>query len=759
MYVPVNQFPLRPFKPNCPKTSHLPFFLVFLCVSITFAGWVSFKDGRTRSSFTHQDMTHLTDISVVRNVCNLTISIPGAFENKPSDFGLLSGNYSVFSLYGSALKIVNDNISGTFRPDKLGQPNLPRARFHVLVPSSVTMDDISVEVINTHFIPISGTWFIAPIQEQLFDSYIPGVHRDNRVFQMNKSIYEKDAFFTHDLEYELSSINKYKVLEIRYCPMQYNPMRKLLLATQTAQFVITYKNGGVHVPSKPNNFTNVINKTTFDGIGGKRSRGHVHIPRGGKFVIISGDPLIDCPTMDEFIAYHEGQGYEYVKTINADNNTSSQIESELKSLYSSEDIEFVQVIGDEYVVDIPTGGEDYHYKDWGWLDGTDTYEDVYLGIYLCNDETGFQRILQRQKWQEAGGEWTKTVISTLGQQDNENPLKRFSSGHYGTRNWDNPSMGLGYTVHRVYKVNTRPTQGYGGGYNIPGPQPWEEWALDPDPFYTSSTTACEKIYDYWNEGTCLIFHRDHGSNSGPSSPSIRMSSSVTTECSPLFLSMNCLTGNFKGRHSSNFAYLTQSKVIGTCATLGATVVTYSGDNDLYAMAVFKGMVPEDGSPPERLVGNVHIMGSTKGQKHSRTFFHLYGDVMTMFSIGDLSPFLMVTSPVAGAEIERHSTCKITWGDNIDGEVKIELLKNGALKETLAATTESDGSFEWTVPDSFELGDDYAIKITSVDSAELNHTGEIFSIYLNISLQNFRMYRISTTWIPAVCCRFPKSGNS
>ncbi len=737
---------LRLFSRKCIKSFHFLFVLFILfSVSLSFAGWVSFEDGRTRSSFSQQDMTTCTDISVVQNTCNLTISIPGVFEDKPHDFGLLAGNYSVFSLYGSALKIVNDNISGTFTPTKLGQPNLPRARFHVLVPSSVTIDDISIEVINTQFIPVNGTYFIAPIQEQVFDSYIPGVHRDNRVFQMNKSIYENDAFFTHDLEYELFSINKYKVLEIRYCPMQYNAMRKILLATKTAQFVITYKGGAIHTSTKPNNFTNTINKTTFDGITGVRNRGYVHVPRGGKFVIVSASPLINCPTMDELIAYHEGQGYEHVKTIDAGSTGSSEITSELKSLYSSEDIEFVQVIGDEEVVDIPTGGTDYHYKNWGWLDGTDTYEDIYLGVYLCNTEQGFKQIFDRQKLQEAGGEWTKTVVSTLGQQDSENPLKRFSSGHYGTRNWDNPEMGLGYTVHRVYKINAQPTQGYGGGYNIPGPQPWEEWALDPDPFYTSGTSASEKIYEYWNEGTCLIFHRDHGSNSGPSSPSIRMSSTVTTDCSPLFLSMNCLTGNFKGRHTSNFAYLTQSKVIGTCATLGATVVTYSGDNDLYAMAIFKGMVPEDGSPPERLVGNVHIMGSTKGQKHSRTFFHTYGDVMTMFSIGDLKPFLMVTSPGSGAEVEQHSTCKIGWGDNIDGNVKIELLKGGTLKETFASSTESDGSFEWVVPDDFELGDDYQVKITSIDSSGLTHTGETFSVVPEFIIAEFPYVQDYDKW--------------
>ncbi len=705
---------------------------ILLTVSLCFAGWISFEDGRIKTNVTEKDQVRCTDIAVLQKGCNLSITIPGAYEAKPDDFGLLAGNYSVFSLFGSALKIVNENISGTFRPDKLGKPNLPITRFHVLIPYSVTKDQLTISVLNAHFKPINGSWFIAPIQEQVFDSFIPGVHRDTRVFQMDKTIYEKDAFFTHPLEYDIFICHGYKILEIRYCPMKYNPVTQTVLSTNSAQFAVTYETIPVNNNIQPNNFTNTIYKTTFNGITGRRNEPLVKVSRGGKFVIVSADPLIDCPTMDEYIAYRENQGYEHVATLDASSG-SSGIENKLQELYDAEKIEFVQVIGDDYLIDPPQGGDEYHYKDWANFEGGDTYEDVMLGIYLCNTETGFKQIFDRQKWHEAGGEWTKTAISTLGQQDQENPLERFSSGHYGSRNWDNPELGLGYTVHRIYKVNREPTQGYGGGYNVPGPFPWEEWALDPDPFYTSSSEACDEIYDRWNEGVFIIFHRDHGSPSGPSSPSIRMSSKVTATCSPLFLSMNCSSGDFKDNHSSNFAYLTQSKKIGTCATLAAPVTTMSGDNDLYAMAILEGLIPEDGGPPERQMGMVHIMGSLKSKSHSRKFFHNYGDVMTLLSIGDMEPMIKVMAPL---EVEQNSVCKVTWSDNIDGNVSIELLKGGMVNETLADATESDGSFEWNVPVDFPIGTDYAFRITSVDSTALADTSELFPIVEEYIIDSF-----------------------
>ena len=92
------------------------------------------------------------------------------------------------------------------------------------------------------------------------------------------------------------------------------------------------------------------------------------------------------------------------------------------------------------------------------------------------------------------------------------------------------------------------------------------------------------------------------------------------------------------------------------------------------------------------------------------------------------PFVTVRTPNGGEEFEINSTSSILWSDNIDGNVSIELFKGGTLKETLAASTESDGLFEWAIPGNYEKGTDYKIKITSIDSTALNdESDENFSI--------------------------------
>lgn len=82
-----------------------------------------------------------------------------------------------------------------------------------------------------------------------------------------------------------------------------------------------------------------------------------------------------------------------------------------------------------------------------------------------------------------------------------------------------------------------------------------------------------------------------------------------------------------------------------------------------------------------------------------------------------SPQITVSAPNGGEKIEQYSTTAITWGDNIDGNVKIELLKGSTVIE-LVASTESDGLYEWKVPADLAVGDDYKVRVTSLDDASL-----------------------------------------
>ncbi|MBN1968572.1 MAG: SUMF1/EgtB/PvdO family nonheme iron enzyme [Candidatus Delongbacteria bacterium] len=91
------------------------------------------------------------------------------------------------------------------------------------------------------------------------------------------------------------------------------------------------------------------------------------------------------------------------------------------------------------------------------------------------------------------------------------------------------------------------------------------------------------------------------------------------------------------------------------------------------------------------------------------------------------PFITITSPTSESEFELGESCDITWEDNIDENVKIELYKSDILNQVVTESTESNGIYSWTVENILENGDDYQIKISSVDNSDLFDSSESFKI--------------------------------
>ena len=89
-----------------------------------------------------------------------------------------------------------------------------------------------------------------------------------------------------------------------------------------------------------------------------------------------------------------------------------------------------------------------------------------------------------------------------------------------------------------------------------------------------------------------------------------------------------------------------------------------------------------------------------------------------FEIWLETSFITVTSPNGGEDWEIGSTHNITWDDNIDENVRIELLKNDDFVEDIIESTYSDGIYSWTIPTNLEPDNDYSIGIVSIDDDEL-----------------------------------------
>lgn len=82
-----------------------------------------------------------------------------------------------------------------------------------------------------------------------------------------------------------------------------------------------------------------------------------------------------------------------------------------------------------------------------------------------------------------------------------------------------------------------------------------------------------------------------------------------------------------------------------------------------------------------------------------------------FTITD-APFVQVIAPNGGEDWDKGSEYEITWLDNITEQVKIELFRASTLELVISDSTDSDGSFIWTIPDTVPVGSNYKIRISS-----------------------------------------------
>ena len=85
-------------------------------------------------------------------------------------------------------------------------------------------------------------------------------------------------------------------------------------------------------------------------------------------------------------------------------------------------------------------------------------------------------------------------------------------------------------------------------------------------------------------------------------------------------------------------------------------------------------------------------------------------------------YLTVTVPNGSEPWSRGSTYTIRWNyaGNPGSNVKIELLKGGALNRTISSSTSiggsGSGSYSWKVPSNQTVGSDYTIRVTSTSNS-------------------------------------------
>jgi Kre9/KNH-like N-terminal Ig-like domain/Secretion system C-terminal sorting domain len=151
---------------------------------------------------------------------------------------------------------------------------------------------------------------------------------------------------------------------------------------------------------------------------------------------------------------------------------------------------------------------------------------------------------------------------------------------------------------------------------------------------------------------------------------------------------------------------------------------YKGGNFYYTIAT---SVPSNGyyawAVPDTLQGGSNYRVKITSVANSNVTDQSDGDFTVVGKV------ITVTSPNGGENWQTGSSQAITWTDNITENVKIDLYKGGSMYHNIVSSTESDGYFLWTLPDTEQAGSDYKIKITSVTYNTISDlSDDNFSVY-------------------------------
>lgn len=91
--------------------------------------------------------------------------------------------------------------------------------------------------------------------------------------------------------------------------------------------------------------------------------------------------------------------------------------------------------------------------------------------------------------------------------------------------------------------------------------------------------------------------------------------------------------------------------------------------------------------------------------------------------------LKMKSPNGGEILFKGRNSYITWEetDETGDNVKIDLLKNNSVYKIITEETLNDGSYKWEIPANESVGDDYQIKVSSVDGSISDISDSFFEI--------------------------------
>jgi len=574
-------------------------------------------------------------------------------------------------------------IPGFKYTDGIGKPELPIMAFYMAVADPAQLPRFELlQKVEEHF----------AFDNPLYPAQIPWAKSrplSQRPFSINAEYYNSEGvkapFANVD---EVIDMRGVPVVRIEIAPFYYNP--RLNTVTVVKQFSLKIKTdtgikySGLDSRAFEKYLKHVLINFT-DAIEPVRKERQYD-----EYLIIT-KPAFESD-LAEFVRFRKNRFNVTLVTTSSTGTSTTRIESYIRGLNPLPS--FILLVGETGDIPMKSGSaSDYPKTDlyYSCKDNSDYYPDMFLGRFSVSNSEQLDNVIYKTMFMESNMPTIDKAGVFVGGVDENN----------------------GYTAEAThnYIIST---------HFIPD-------SYDCKKIYMNSGQGSEAEYKRnMNSGVIWNIYSGHGSPTTWTVGAGNFSSfdaadvqGLTNATSfPYSCAFACNTGSMTTSECISEAWVRTNKH-GAVTHIGASVTSYwEGDDDME-----RGMVDaiyDDTNPVTSIAGSMTAGKANVGSSRRRYFemYNLMGDPALNAVPVEIDPLIAVSSPNGGEKWEQFTAQTIFWHDNIEGKVRIELLKAGTVVALLADSTASDGEFVWDIPATVAMGDDYRIKVASIDSAAL-----------------------------------------
>lgn len=521
---------------------------------------------------------------------DISIEIPGINISKTQAKGTNYQNISIPGIHSFSSEI--------------GKPRVPVQVIMQEVPFGSRTD---IKVVSVHE-KVFKNMDVIPVQNPETDNNF-----NNNEFEMDRETYSSSQSFPEKFVISSEKVimrnRQYVRIEIALARTQ--PALKKLFVVSDIKIQVTLVN--TETDNKLNN------SLAFDIITGSLNESNMQVDNymygctPEKYMILMDDQFSSNPELHNFITWKKLKGYDVVTVKTSDIDAggspdSSQIRNYMLNLSNENYPTYLLIIGDE--------SDDNGVDGWSFLSlGSKGYTDLYyvskepLGDFPVPDcfygrlpaktneelSTMLQKVISMDRTPPVTNMYNKITVSSQIQDKDFDDVadRRFcETADAIACYFEQNAGGVNYNCTRaiVNPQNATNNCEWNNSYSIL----WSPNTLIGNRVWNtfiSNAEAVGRISSNIDNGCALVYHRDHGSNSGWGYPSFKIAqvdALMNGDLLPLVWSINCSTGAY--HLSNNFMrhFLLHSNG-GAYAVIAATSSSPSIVNDWLSHGLFTGL--------------------------------------------------------------------------------------------------------------------------------------------------------------------------